>query len=254
MGVITDADYDQITAKIPRRYKGQDTPVSDLNKLSISGGQNSEAMVQQSTGSSNLGRKVPPAPSPAPRKESPAPPAYIGVGQAEALYDYAGTDSSDLPFHVGQKITILEFINNGKNALKECLSWWLTKLDWWKGEIDGREGLFPSNYVRKTSDTGRSLEKVPYVQAQQYPVLPPTQYNSQQYQPVQYASAGPNTQVNYAQSGAPPQQTVAVVQDKKSGKLHSIGGKLGNAVVFGAGATSKHFHPRAGEAIEANTS
>lgn len=97
--------------------------------------------------------------------------------------------------------------------------------------------------MKKTSDQGQILEKVPYEQVKQYPSLAPGQYNPQQYQPVQYAVAPANQQVAYAQTGVQPQQQqpITVVQDKKSGKLHSIGGKLGNAAIFGAGATSMYL-------------
>ncbi|CCG81423.1 Protein csh3 [Taphrina deformans PYCC 5710] len=214
VGVISDADYEVITAKIPRRHHDP-SATPNLAKLNIR--QDSPSIVTPGNG-----RQVPTAPQPA-RDNNPAPPAYTGVGQAEALYDYPGPDAGDLSFKLGDKIVIMEYVNN----------------DWWRGESNGREGLFPSNYVRKTSDTGRPLEKVSYEEASKYPALPAHQYNPQRYQPVQYAPAPTNSQVNYAQTGtqAQPQQPVTVVQDKKNGKMHSIGSKVGNAALFGAGAT-----------------
>ncbi|OLL24241.1 [PSI+] inducibility protein 3, partial [Neolecta irregularis DAH-3] len=64
---------------------------------------------------------------------SPAPPAYAGIAQAEAMYAYTATDQGDLALVPGDKITIIEYINS----------------DWWKGSCNGREGIFPANYVLK---------------------------------------------------------------------------------------------------------
>lgn len=244
VGVITDSDYDQIIAKIPRRYRG---PITNQSNTGSSSHENSAtpsiSLQNRADSPANVGRPVPAAPTPVPQAStnSPALPSIVGIGQAEGLYDYQGTDSSDLPFSVGDHITILEYVNSGRLCSHHKTKF-SPELDWWKGECNGRQGLFPSNYVRKTSDTGRRLEQVSWQQAQQYPVLPANQYDPQQYQPVQYAPPPQNNQqVAYAQTGALQTQPapVTVVQDKKTGKLHSIGGKLGNAAIFGAGATSK---------------
>lgn len=61
-----------------------------------------------------------PAPAPAPRQK-----------KARALYDYVGADANELDFFANDTITVLEEDASG----------------WWTGEIDGRKGLFPSNYV-----------------------------------------------------------------------------------------------------------
>lgn len=111
VGVLSDADYDLITSKIPRRYKGNQQAIPDVSNLNLSDTvppPNASLSVP-----SNEGRKVPPTPS---RDQSPAPPAYTGIGQAEALYDFPGTDSGDLGFHAGEKIVILEYVNNGRPA------------------------------------------------------------------------------------------------------------------------------------------
>jgi len=49
----------------------------------------------------------------------------------KALYDYVGADANELDFFAGDSIQVLEEDGSG----------------WWTGEIDGRKGLFPSNYV-----------------------------------------------------------------------------------------------------------
>lgn len=225
-------------AKIPRRFSGNAKSNGNAAREESAPAVNVEQPQDGSLLPNNAGRKVPP--TPASRQPSPAPPAYTGVGQAEALYDYTGTDENDLPFHVGDHIIILEYVNSGMLP-EHALNSRAHRTDWWRGELRGKEGVFPSNYVKKISDTGKPLEKVPYEQAQQYPALTPGQYNPQQYQPIQYAPIPANYQTNQAQSGAPPPaQQLTVVQDKKNGKLHSIGSKLGNAAIWGAGATSEY--------------
>lgn len=53
--------------------------------------------------------------------------------KAVALYSFAGEESGDLPFRKGDVITILK-----KSESQD---------DWWTGRVNGREGIFPANYV-----------------------------------------------------------------------------------------------------------
>ena len=55
-------------------------------------------------------------PPPAPEPVNEPPPAY-GLAEAEALYDYHSNDEGDLPISAGQRITILEYVNNGTSPL-----------------------------------------------------------------------------------------------------------------------------------------
>ncbi len=48
-----------------------------------------------------------------------------------AIYDFESQQADDLPFKAGDKIKIVDSSDR----------------DWWKGELNGRIGLFPSNYV-----------------------------------------------------------------------------------------------------------
>ncbi|SNX84055.1 related to YSC84 - protein involved in the organization of the actin cytoskeleton [Melanopsichium pennsylvanicum] len=52
--------------------------------------------------------------------------------QVEALYDFAGQEQEDLPFRVGDVIQV-----TGQEDES-----------WWRGSLNGRLGIFPSNYVR----------------------------------------------------------------------------------------------------------
>ncbi|CAG6016408.1 unnamed protein product [Menidia menidia] len=58
------------------------------------------------------------------------------------MYDYVAQNDDELAFLKGQVITVLN--------KDDC--------DWWKGELNGREGLFPSNYVKLTTDTDPSTQ------------------------------------------------------------------------------------------------
>ncbi|XP_024117144.1 intersectin-1 isoform X2 [Oryzias melastigma] len=70
-----------------------------------------------------------------------APPT-TAVCQVIGMYDYVAQNDDELAFQKGQVITVLN--------KDDC--------DWWKGELNGREGLFPSNYVKLTTDTDPSTQ------------------------------------------------------------------------------------------------
>lgn len=108
VGVISDADYEQVIAKIPRRYQGG-------NALPNVGGLNMNTPIAAAPASANNGRRVPAPPQAAISANNVStPPAYRGVGQAEALYEYKSGDAGDLHFRLGDKIVVLEYVNNGK--------------------------------------------------------------------------------------------------------------------------------------------
>jgi hypothetical protein len=69
-------------------------------------------------------------PKPAPRATSPAPPA--SKPSCEALFDYVAQQPDELTLKKGEVIVILEKMPDG----------------WWKGQIGGRTGVFPANYVK----------------------------------------------------------------------------------------------------------
>ena len=62
----------------------------------------------------------------------PAPP-QIQKQYVVALFDFAGSEDSDLSFQTGDKIEIISKANS----------------EWWNGRLNGREGSFPSNYVKR---------------------------------------------------------------------------------------------------------
>ncbi|KAF9076647.1 SH3 domain-containing protein [Rhodocollybia butyracea] len=73
------------------------------------------------------------APPPPHRAEPEPEPEDEEQGEwAEALYDYDSNDPADLQIRANQRILVTE----------------RTSDDWWKGEVDGRSGLFPATYVK----------------------------------------------------------------------------------------------------------
>lgn len=68
---------------------------------------------------------------PSPAKRST--PTANGAVRAVAKFKFEGEESGDLSFKKGDIITIVKKTD--------------TTNDWWTGSIDGREGIFPANYV-----------------------------------------------------------------------------------------------------------
>eukprot|EP01135_Chromosphaera_perkinsii_P004257 Nk52_evm9s273 gene=Nk52_evmTU9s273 len=71
--------------------------------------------------------RVPPVPKPRTRPPVPSKPT------CRALYDFEAQESGDLGFKQGDTIVI--------TSRTESVD------DWWKGELNGRKGNFPANYV-----------------------------------------------------------------------------------------------------------
>jgi len=65
------------------------------------------------------------------QKSSAPPPSGPPAVKAKALYPFQGQDASELSFQFNEEINVLR--QGG---------------EWWEGELRGRRGLFPSNYVQ----------------------------------------------------------------------------------------------------------
>ncbi|KAK7165894.1 hypothetical protein R3I93_005850 [Phoxinus phoxinus] len=72
----------------------------------------------------------------------PKLPTPNAVCQVIGMYDYTAQNDDELPFGKGQIINVLSREDP----------------DWWKGELNGSVGLFPSNYVKMTTDTDPSQQ------------------------------------------------------------------------------------------------
>ncbi|XP_023485838.1 intersectin-1 isoform X3 [Equus caballus] len=70
------------------------------------------------------------------------PTAFTAVCQVIGMYDYTAQNDDELAFNKGQIINVL----NKEDP------------DWWKGEVNGQVGLFPSNYVKLTTDMDPSQQ------------------------------------------------------------------------------------------------
>nr|XP_020851567.1 intersectin-1 isoform X3 [Phascolarctos cinereus] len=74
--------------------------------------------------------------------EPPKSLALPTVCQVIGMYDYTAQNDDELAFNKGQIINVL----NKEDP------------DWWKGEVNGQVGLFPSNYVKMTTDMDPSQQ------------------------------------------------------------------------------------------------
>lgn len=161
-----------------------------------------------------------PTPPSLPNRQTPSKPE---IARATALYRY--TEPEDCNFEVGDQISVYEYMN----------------ADWWLGKNirTGKEGVFPVNYVQVQSN-------------HQTPTAPASHYNNEKVNnngypgmvqsPVQSQGPPPPGPSNPYNSAVPPmavaQGSGEQKQPGKGGEMgKKFGKKLGNAAIFGAGAT-----------------
>jgi hypothetical protein len=210
--VITSAQHDAML---------QQLPVSAENSTrALPAAPQQQQQVTQQLSQMNLHSQPTPSHTPAPEKKqqnigyyadnhaNPPPPAYpstpaLPVGPtiltyASAMYQYNAQDAGDLALMPNDKIAVTEYMN----------------AEWWKGknERTGQEGIFPASYVRKD-------EKSVVPAASNYGNMPLDVSNG--------AASGPV---------APHQETPGEPSKLEQGGK-KFGKKLGNAAIFGAGAT-----------------
>lgn len=152
-----------------------------------------------------------PVPTPTPNPialTSIPPPAYSHTPQlasASALYEYLPSDAGDLALLPNDRITITEFMN----------------ADWAKGrnERTGNEGIFPRSYVQ-------ILDEKKNMMAPQQQQMVPSSSSGYGNMPMEVSQSGSG-----AVAGGGGGESKFNQQGKKFGK------KMGNAAIFGAGAT-----------------
>ena len=135
------------------------------------------------------------------------------MAHARALYKYAGADERDVSFEKDDKISVYEYMNQ----------------DWWMGQNlrTGQEGIFPRSYVfveREEKAPVQPLYGYPQQQAQNHQSGPPRHQNP-------YNSSNPPVAISEDGGHEDPGPSKLEQNGKKFGK------KLGNAAIFGAGAT-----------------
>ncbi|KAI4160217.1 MAG: hypothetical protein LQ342_005929 [Letrouitia transgressa] len=143
----------------------------------------------------------PPAPVASPAIPPPAyahVPAPRTLASASALYEYLPSDDGDLALLPNDRISITEFMN----------------ADWAKGrnERTGQEGIFPRSYVSIIDEKSAMVQQPP-------PPPSSSHYGNMPLDVSQSGSNGGGVESKFNQQG------------KKFGK------KMGNAAIFGAGAT-----------------
>ncbi|RDW92472.1 hypothetical protein BP5796_01866 [Coleophoma crateriformis] len=215
--ILTDDMYDAIMAQLPNESplngslpaprSASSAPTDAMARMNVNG---PPPTYQNSTGNA-------PPPPPA-RNPTPSRPELC---RAVALYRYA--EPEDCSFEAGDQIAVYEYMN---------AEWWLGK-----NVRTNKEGVFPANYVQ--------------VQQQQPP-------NGGYYGDQKAGMGGYPAQPSYAQpppgpgqsnpynSAVPPMaiaeggnaQPAEEKQPSKGSEMgKKFGKKLGNAAIFGAGAT-----------------
>ncbi|PBP22153.1 SH3-domain-containing protein [Diplocarpon rosae] len=147
---------------------------------------------------------------------SPAPPPIRPeISRATAQYRYS--EPGDCNFEPGDQISVLEYMNK----------------DWWLGKNlrTGMEGVFPASYVMVAPVQNMYMQSV-YADEKTH-----ARYPAQQQQ-MQPPAPGPSNPYN---SSVPPMAIAEQPTDDKPSKGADMGKKfgkkLGNAAIFGAGAT-----------------
>ncbi|OAR00500.1 hypothetical protein LLEC1_03038 [Akanthomyces lecanii] len=210
-GVIDENVFDTINASLP--------PESSLSgPLRTTANTNGATSGIPTPSNMNLNATSPAPPS---YNDTPAPgvpprdAANNGkpvIAHARALYRYGASDSRDLSFEKDDRIAIYEYMNQ----------------DWWMGmnQRTGQEGIFPRNYVMPEQDYKAPDSYGPPQPQYGYPAGPPGQQNPYNANvPPMAVAEGGGQQAQDGQGGK------AGEYGKKFGK------KLGNAAIFGAGAS-----------------
>ncbi|KAL6712291.1 protein that induces appearance of [PIN+] prion when overproduced [Coniothyrium glycines] len=201
--VITSAQHDAIASQLPVSAENSArslpaVPTQQLSQMNIK----SEPTPPPEKKQANIGYY-------SDSVANAAPPAYPSVpatpagppvlAYASAMYQYNAQDAGDLALMPNDKVVVTEYMNN----------------EWWKGrnERTGMEGIFPASYVRK-DEKSMVPAGVPSAPA-------PSNYGNM---PLDIS--------NGAQAPQTPHEPTKMEQNGKK-----FGKKLGNAAIFGAGAT-----------------
>jgi len=200
--VITQQQYDTILNQLPANASSARAlpavPTQQMSSMSIKTPEPEKKTNGVGYYADAQSSNPPPPAYPTPPAAPVGPPALC---HAIAMYQYNAQDAGDLALMPNDKIVVTEYMNN----------------EWWKGRNDrtGQEGIFPASYVRRDE---KAVVPVPS------PGPPaPSNYGNMPLDVSNGAVAQP--------SNEPQQPSKFEEGGKKFGK------KLGNAAIFGAGAT-----------------
>jgi hypothetical protein len=214
-GAISDEVYDTIMRSLPAE--------ASLNSSTRSNG-SASSVPTNAFNSMRINNEPPPpayntpTPPSLPSRTPSQPPSKPEIARAVALYRY--DEPEDCTFEVGDNISVFEYMN----------------ADWWLGKNlrTGKEGVFPVNYVQVKPNPTPALAQDSYgnekaggyssypgQQAQAFPPPGPSNPYDNSVPPMAVA--------NQPVANGPP--------SKGQENAKKFGKKLGNAAVFGAGAT-----------------
>jgi len=193
-----------VSSAVPGALQPPISPLANLN-LQNNGERTNDTPAPVQNGSMNEKQDnsyFNPPSQPPPAYNTPPPQANWGnappLAQATALYAYTSNDAGDLELQPNDQVTVTEYMN----------------AEWWKGRSSrtGQEGIFPRSYVKVNEDKG----------AQQNGAAPGQYQNNYGNAPLEVSQVG---------NGEGKVPGKGQEMGKKFGK------KLGNAAIFGAGAT-----------------
>ncbi|GAA6039541.1 hypothetical protein JCM8097_008379 [Rhodosporidiobolus ruineniae] len=121
--LLSQQDYDLLSTRL-RAAQQQAELNAGVSGLAVGGGQAGGAV----GGQQDQARQAPPPPPQRVQDQRT---------RCKAVWDYTKNQPDDLGFRTGDVITIVEEVN----------------ADWWKGELNGQTGLFPSNHVERLPST-----------------------------------------------------------------------------------------------------
>jgi hypothetical protein len=201
--VLTSAQHDAISSQLPVSAENSArtlpaAPIAQLSQMNIQ----SEPTPPPEKKNSNIGYYADTATNAPPPAYPSVPAAPVGpvvLAHASAMYQYNAQDAGDLALMPNDRVVVTEYMNN----------------EWWKGrnERTGMEGIFPASYVRKEENSKAVMPA--------YTPGPPA--------PTNYG----NMPLDVSQGAQqPPAEPSKMNQNGKK-----FGKKLGNAAIFGAGAS-----------------
>lgn len=237
-GVINDSAFDSIQALLPAESSVSESVVTAANRNSTSSPITTTTAAAvpppsytQSAATTATGSNAPALPARTPAPSKPA------LGHARALYDYAGADARDVSLKRDDRVVVLEHMNT----------------DWWMGRNlrTGQEGIFPRSYVQVEEEQHQPPPGPPPShqtwENEKTGGFPGAQGHGAYQPPAQPVYGGtyppPPGQVNPYNAHVPPMAVAEQGGGSSAGGSKmgdhgkKFGKKLGNAAIFGAGAT-----------------